>query len=931
MNPCQPLPFHHADLDRSIPIRFQQVLQQLPRDQLAFVSATETLTYQELAAASQAVTAAVLARLGPAYTRAEQQAVALLLPHAAASLIGSMGVLQAGHFFVPLDLLMGAATLQKILLDCPPQVVVTTAALQPQLAQLLPPHLTPPVLCIETMLGCAATAVAPLPCDPQLYASIQYTSGSTGTPRGVIRTHATHLNTSHLCYTLSHIAPGDRVSHLFSYSLAMSNTSVFGGLLNGKTLYAYRLAEMTPLTLYEWVAENQINSLRVSIGMLRGLAALAETHPPLPSLRVIDSGGEVMRRPEVEQLCRLLPTGSKLVLRLASTEAGSYAHFMIEAGKPWHGEHTAVGTLTLNNQVLIVDENRQPVAVGQSGEIAVRSHFLAAGYWQRPAETAAKFLPDPDDCYLQTFFTGDTGRLLADGQLEFLGRTDFMVKVRGYRVQLEEVEAALTALPPIDEAVVVAWAARSGEKQLVAYYTTTDALAPTASDLRYALLQRLPDYMIPARFVVVEKVPRGSTGKVDRAALPPPGAARPDLATPFVVPQNEQEQQIADLWAELLELDEVGVEDNFFELGGDSLSLLRMSTLLSQRFDYTIPTRYYTMPTIRHLAQGLTEATADLPATMPTEPAAAYTPQRVELKQPRVLPYSEGLYPPTRWGKAFIQRGPTYAGLKLPYALGITLQRTIVQQTLIRQHFFPKQCELLGQALREAGLASQAEAITLNLMANSWKVWRGQALQVAPTFARWVAIKGDEHLKAGLARGNGLIVVFTHQALIAHLTRRVLAAHDIQPVPVIAATRPGTDGASMAVRGFRQGQEGLELLRRGQAILIAGEGREGTDPVSISLYGRRLPLPRGFAILAQISQAAVVAAFGSMNTTGHITLEFAPLPTPGPTDAVEDWVEQYGAQLTVRWPRLLSMTGWPRLAYLATLPVQQKNYVTVKV
>jgi amino acid adenylation domain-containing protein len=929
MNTGASLTFTKADLFTTIPARFQQILGQLSPDQLAYISDEETLTYRALSAASQGVAALLIAQVGEGTTHAQQQAVALFLPQCAATLAGIMGVLQAGHFYLPLDSVVGETTLRQILADCPPAAVVTTAALHPQLMALLPAGHKPAIFFIETV---APATIAPetngivpeTPPDPYRYACLQYTSGSTGRPRGILRTHATILHSGYLAYHDLGFTPGERVSHLLSYAHSFSTPTIFGGLLNGATLYAPPTAVMTANALYQWLAEKQITNVGAAVGQLRGLAELAATHPPLTALRTIGTGGEVMSRTTVEQLCRLLPPTCKLVVRLASTEVGTYARFMIEAGQPWPGKQTPAGYAPPGQAVFIVDEAQQPLAAGELGEIAVRSRFLCAGYWQRPDETAAKFLPDPADSTQKIFLTGDMGRMAADGLVEHVGRKDFMVKIRGYRVQLEEVEAALVALPAISEATVIARATSTGEKQLIAYYTAATTAFPTADALRRALLTTLPDYMLPARFVRLDALPRTAIGKVDRAALPPPGPARPALGTPFVAPRTEQEQQIADLWAELIEVDTVGIDDNFFELGGDSLTLLRMSTLVSERFGYTIPNRYYTMPTIRHLAQGVTEATTDLLATTPTEPAAAPTPQRIDRKQTQVLPYSEGLYPPTRWGKALIQRGPTYAGLKLPYAFGTALQRTIVQQPLIRQHFFSKQCELLGQALREVGLAPQAEAITLNLMANSWKGWRGQALQAPPTFARWVVIKGNEHLKAGLARGNGLIVVFSHQALITHLTRRVLAAHDIQQVPVIAANRPGADGASMAVYGFQHGQEGLALLRHGQAILIAGEGREGTDPVIISLYGRQLPLPRGFAVLAQISQAAVVAAFGSMNTTGHITLEFVPLPTPGPTTAVEDWVEQYGTQLTARWPQLLSMTGWPRLAYLTTLPVQQE-------
>ena len=927
------LPFAETEITGTIAARFQCVVAGLP-DQLAVLANDGAFSYRAIDHIAERVARAIggqqLPNSGP---------IAILLPQSAQTLAALLGCLKAGYSFLVLPPTFPLPRLRAIWADARSPLLLTDSHHWQQALAIA----TTPAQCLnlEQLAASkpASTSNATTTSDASALAALFYTSGTTGEPKGVMWSQTLVLHTARQNQMLYGLTPQDRIAILTSFGFGAAMTLGFAALLNGATVCLVDEHLNDPSALLCQLQQQTVTVLGLPpVGLLRQIMDMLEhgsatgggLDRELLALRLVLLGGQPLRRQDVMRFYHCFGEQVMLRYRLAGSETMLMCDLPITPQTVYPGDDVPVGYAAPDKEILLLDEDRQPVKLGEIGEIVVRSRYLAAGYWQAPMLTAATFLVDPTDADQRLCFTGDMARMTPEGLLFHLGRKDNMVKVRGYRVQLEAVEAALIRLNAIDEAVVVAHATRNGEQQLLAYYTSKANPPPTTTALRQALLAHLPAFMLPARFIALASLPRNATGKLDRAALPPPGAERPALGTPFVAPRSEQEQQIADLWAELLAVDEVGVDDNFFELGGDSISLLRISTLLSQRFGYTIPTRYYTMPTIRYLAQGLTTATADLPATMPTE-AAPHAPQRVDRKQPQVLPYREGLYPPTRLGKAFVQRGPTYAGLKLPYALGTALQRTLVQQHLIRQHFFPKQCELLGQALWDVGLAPQAEAITVNLMANSWKGWRGQALQAPPTFARWVAIKGNEHLMAGLARGNGLIVVFTHQALITNLTRHVLAAHDIQQVPVIAASRPGADDVSMAVRGFRHGQEGLALLRRGQAILIAGEGREGTDPVRISLYGRRLPLPRGFAVLAQISQAAVVAAFSSMNTTGHITLEFVPLPTPDPTAAVEDWVEQYGAQLTARWPRLLSMTGWPRLAYLATLPVQQKNYVPIKV
>lgn len=914
MNGVTLLPFTEADLLRTIPYRFQQVLSSLSPDQPAYVSEEETLTYGSLAVTSQGLAAILGEQLGCATVPTAQQAVALLLPQQAATLGAIMGVLQAGHFYLPLDPVMGEATLRQILADCPPQAIVTTAALQAQLAAVLPPDHKPLVLLSEAITPAVPPFVLAQPADSALYASILYTSGSTGQPRGVIRTHAANLHSSYLaCHDLG-FTENDRVSYLLSYAHSFSNPTIFGGLLNGATLYAPGTGTMTPLALYQWLVENRITDLSTSVGVLRGLAALAATHPPLTALRTISTGGEVIQRAEVEQLCRLLSPTCKLVVRLASTEAGTYARFMINAGQSWHGDQTPGGYVPPGQQVLIVDEQQQPVAVGEPGEIAVRSRFLCAGYWQRPDETAAKFLPVPADSTQKIFLTGDMGRMSADGLVEHLGRKDFMVKIRGYRVQLEEVETALNALPAINEATVVARATSTGEKQLIAYYTAVSTALPTADALRTALLTTLPAYMVPARFVRLDTLPRTAIGKVNRAALPPPGTARPALGTPFVAPRNDLEEQIADLWAELLDVDAVGIDDNFFELGGDSLNLLRMSALLTQRFGHAIPHHYYATPTMRYLVECLDGAAPTLADNAPLAPKSTQPPQQFQ-----------GLYPTTWLGKTIFTRGPSLRGRWLPYSTGTALQRTVLQQPFMRNRVFKKQQVLLTQVFRDAGIVTPDDHLTLNLMANTWQGWRKQALQSPVTFARWVSIQGEEALRAGIDTGRGVIIVFLHQNFGGTLTRRwLLARTGVQEVLGITGWQPDdTDitGLSNQIRRTQSASAGLALLQRGQAILIAGDGRATRNSLPVPFYGRQLPLSRGIAMLAQLSQAAVVAVFAAMDSAGHITLEFAPLATPTTTGDADDLLYQYADLLIARWPKVLTTMKWVRLQHLIDSPI----------
>jgi hypothetical protein len=210
------------------------------------------------------------------------------------------------------------------------------------------------------------------------------------------------------------------------------------------------------------------------------------------------------------------------------------------------------------------------------GEVAVRSRFLAVGYWKQPGLTSDRFRACPEDAAQRLYRTGDLGRMSADGCLELVGRKDFQVKVRGNTVDLTAVEAALRKLGGVEQAMVMAQTDRQGEGRLVAYVVPSAHPGPRVSLIRKALAEQLPAYMVPSAYVVLDRIPLDENGKVSRRALPAPPATRPDLDKAFAAPASETEQWIAGVWQELLGIDGIGLDDTFFELGGQSLTLTRL-------------------------------------------------------------------------------------------------------------------------------------------------------------------------------------------------------------------------------------------------------------------------------------------------------------------------------------------------------------------
>jgi acyl carrier protein len=250
----------------------------------------------------------------------------------------------------------------------------------------------------------------------------------------------------------------------------------------------------------------------------------------------------------------------------------------------WKGEEgkVPVGYPVADKEVLLFDENGREAGPGEVGEIAVRSKYLAVGYWRQPELTRAAFVPDPDGGEARMYFTGDLGVMRPDGCLVHLGRKDFQVKIRGHRVEVGEIEAALARLDAVKAAIVHPQPDRNGEQRLVAYVVPAPGKTALIDELRRELALTLPDFMMPSHFVILEDLPLLPNGKVNRRALPPPGAERPELPELYVAPRNATEATLATIWSEALEIDTIGIHDRFLDLGGDSL---RASRILGRTID----------------------------------------------------------------------------------------------------------------------------------------------------------------------------------------------------------------------------------------------------------------------------------------------------------------------------------------------------------
>jgi amino acid adenylation domain-containing protein len=600
--------FPKEQLESSLVARFAHVVDTY-RARVAVRDDKRTLDYGQLAREACTVATAILA-LAPD----EDTPVALLLDHSVHAIVAMLGVLAAGRAYVPLDPAYPRVQLEAMLADSGARLIVTRAAERPlarELGRDLLDMDEPPRHVNQTTLrALAARSTA----DSR--ACILYTSGSTGTPKGIVHTHRTlqHLVYSHvLDYGIS---AEDHLALLVSTSYAASLSEIFAATLMGASLALVSMKKLGVGNLADWVRRKGITVLKLPVSPFRVFLRALEPGSTFPAVRVVLLGGDALFRKDVEIFRTHFSDPCLLVNRLASTESLCTTRFRIDRASTLPEAVVPVGYANHDAQVLILDDEGHPVPAGTLGQIAVRSHYLSPGYFRRDELTRAAFVPGPADDARVTLMTGDLGRLQPDECLEHFGRKDQQIKLRGYRVELAAVEAALSALDDVKEAAASVYTPaddatddatdNDGSKRLVGYVVPTAGQTLSVAVLRSALARNLPEFMIPSTFVVLDELPKTATGKPDRRALPAPPKARPLLDGVFVSPRTAVELRIAEIWAEVLGLPSVGTGDNFFDLGGDSLLLLRAHARIRAAFGMDVPmVELFAHPTVARAASYL--------------------------------------------------------------------------------------------------------------------------------------------------------------------------------------------------------------------------------------------------------------------------------------------------------------------------------------
>ncbi len=532
--------------------------------------------------------------------------VGLCVERSLEMVVGLLGILKAGGAYLPLDPAYPGERLRFMLEDAGAQLVLT----QKRLTNSLPGQAQRVQLDADwTEIARESKENPPSQASHQNLAYVIYTSGSTGKPKGVSICHRSVVRLVRGA-DYARFGPDEVFLQFAPISFDASTFEVWGALLNGA-----RLAVMPPglASLGELGAAvrlKRVSTLWLSAGLFREMVDTESAS--LRGLRQLLAGGDILSVPHVEKALRDLPD-CRLINGYGPTEGTTFTCcYTVRRDEPL-GTSVPIGRPIANSRVFILDRNRAPAPIGVPGELYIGGDGLARDYLRRPELTAERFIPSPfgEDGEERLYRTGDRARYRADGTIEFLGRIDDQIKIRGFRVEPGEIESALVQDPSVREAAVVVQGRVSGDRRLIAYLVQGPEGQKNVPELRAFLKRSLPDFMIPSSFVWLDSFPLTPNGKLDRAALLLAGHDRPALERGFIGPRNSVEAKLASIFERVLDVRPVGVADNFFDLGGHSLLAVRLLAQIEKATGRRLPlSTIFQAQTVEEMAAALEDENA---------------------------------------------------------------------------------------------------------------------------------------------------------------------------------------------------------------------------------------------------------------------------------------------------------------------------------
>lgn len=613
--------FESAAIEQSIAQRFARQVA-VHGDRTA-ISEKTRWTYRELDGASDGVAWAVAASM-----TANPAPVALLLEQDAAMVAAILGVLKTPCPYVPLDPTHPIERLTTIAADAGARTVIVSRGNHRFVPELTRSGLVPRFL--EELLEAPVAPYTGPAAASEDVAYILYTSGSTGTPKGVKQSHRNVLHFIGAYTNNLRICRDDRLTLLAPYGVDAAVMDIFGAVLNGAALHPVDVKNTGLPGVRERLLGDGITIFHSTPTLYRHLVRELVGHPNPETVRLVVLGGEEVRREDVDAFRERFAPHCLMVNGFGPTESTVTLQHFVDMGSQAERRSVPIGYPVERTSVSLLSRDGRPGQV--YGEIAIRSAHVALGYWRNEELTQRAFVParagSDEGSGERVYKTGDMGRLLPDGRIEFRGRRDLQTKIQGFRVELGEVEAALLRHPGIKEAVATAWQPPGDEdKRLVAYFVASGPAVPTDDELRRFLRSKLPGPMIPSAFVHMDAVPITASGKLDRRALPEP----PVLSVPSTLdgPRDSVEEHLVAIWASALRVGAVGIHDDFFALGGHSVIALKLMSDVYARFGVNLPlATLFESPTVELIADILRSAARDRDGSgvIAVQPAGKRTP-----------------------------------------------------------------------------------------------------------------------------------------------------------------------------------------------------------------------------------------------------------------------------------------------------------------
>ena len=535
--------------------------------------------------------------------------VGICLERSIEMVVALMGILKAGGAYLPLDLSYPGERLGLMLQDAGVKNLLTQQRLLDRL-----PACSFAVTCLDRAEEAISQESTVSPDNTATAANLAYliyTSGSTGRPKGVLITHGGLVNYLQWCSSAYDVAEGGGSLVHSPIGFDLTITSLFAPLVCGSQVTLVREELGIEALSAALNRQGGYSLLKITPSHVESLGYLLSSQAAALGARALIIGGEALRGEHLASWRRAAPH-LRIFNEYGPTETVvGCCVYEIPAEKVEPGA-IPIGWPIANTQLYILDRQMQPVSFGEPGELYIGGAGVARGYLNEPALTAEKFVPHPfaEQHGKRLYRSGDKARYLADGSIEFLGRVDDQVKIRGYRIEPGEVEAVLVRHPAIREGVVVAREGLAGDMCLTAYLVWQPNQGLTVNDVREFLRNKLPEYMIPAGFVVLDELPLTHNGKVDRAALPLVEGIRPELIESYVDARDTTEQQLERVWETVLGITNIGMRDNFFELGGNSVLAVRLFAQIAESFGSKLPlSTLFQAPTIELLARVLQQGT----------------------------------------------------------------------------------------------------------------------------------------------------------------------------------------------------------------------------------------------------------------------------------------------------------------------------------